>query len=141
MNRGARHLALAAAALALLLIVSLTFRTNPPNRETTPYENLIRNNRVALSNYIADVLAGRAQKHPGATVFSPPSVSHHDLSLAAVSVDQNTNIYFVSNRSFTTFNVGIVYSPFGKPLLGDGMEPRIVWTVRLEDGWYCYKSQ
>jgi hypothetical protein len=140
-NRGARHLAFAAAALALVLIFPFTLRTNSPGRQTIPYENLIRNDRVALSNYVDDLLTGRVQKRPGMKVFSPPPVSDHNLSFTAVSVDQNTNICFVSNRSFTTFNVGVVYSPFGKPLLGDGMEPRIVQTIRLEDGWYWYKAK
>ena len=133
---------LCAIALCLLLaLASCEGGTNTGGRLERFKNDLLINTNV-LASYITALLEGRVEKIPGEVGFSPPkNVNSTAFTLRSVTVDANTNIYFVTDQSSTFANVGFIYQTHGAALLGDGQEPTIMTNIPIVGRWHYYVSR
>lgn len=116
-------------------------RSSLKTNQVEQYTRALLVNSHILSLYISDLQAGKIERIADSVVFSPPTNFNASFAILNVSTDANSNIYFVTDHSFTMYNVGYVYHPHNKPLLGDGQEPTIVTNVQIADKWQYYRSR
>ena len=87
------------------------------------------------------VLAGKVGRKEPFETYLPPRTNGIDKRIIAVTYDTNRNVYFILTDSFTTFDVGIIFSKTGPPFPGYSAEPRIVTNIHLFSDWYYYKAR
>jgi hypothetical protein len=142
-------LILVSLAVILLAVLTITYRavgTKPlitaiQDRHQQSLEQFIRTHEPSLTNHAELILAGKIEKQKTTVSYPPPSLTNISERVLSVSADANSNIYFITTDSFTTFNVGFIYQREGKPFLGDGQEPTMVTNIYLFNNWYYYKSR
>ena len=99
----------------------------------------IRDNEVALTSYANKIRSDAVGREKGMVTYPPPEIpGAHRNRVIHVTKDDNSNVYFVTDDSFVTFNVGFVLK--AGDLLGDKCEPRIVFRERAFGDWWIYRS-
>ncbi len=101
------------------------------------YAVYIRDREKDLIDYARAVLEGRVEKEAGRINYPSPKLSGKSrIRVKLVTKDANNNVYFVTNESWVSFNVGFVYKQ--GPLLGDGGEDTIAREEHLFGRWWFY---
>src|SRR5207247_5085165 len=98
-------------------------------------------NGKELDRYAAAVIAGEVRKKRGYLSYEPPILAHGGFDVRCATVDANTNVYLVLNDSHATFNIGLIKRRGDAALLGDGLEPQIVYTNHLREDWWYYQTK
>ena len=102
----------------------------------------VSDNEAELTKHAELVLAGKIDKREPSVVYAPPATKGINKRVLGVTYDTNRNVYFILTDSFTTFDVGIVYSREGPPFPGYPSEPQIVTNIHLlRRNWYYYKAR
>ena len=98
-------------------------------------------NGKELDRYAAAVLAGEVRKKRGYITYEPPILDRGGFDVRGATVDANTNVYLVLNDPHADFNIGLIKRRGDAVLLGDGLEPQIVYTNHLRGDWWYYKTR
>src|SRR6266496_6658998 len=98
-------------------------------------------NRKELDRYAAAVMAVEVRKKRSSLTYEPPVLAQGGFDVKCATVDANTNVYLVLNDSHATCNIGLIKRRGAAALLGDGLEPQIVYTNHLRDDWWYYKTR
>ena len=137
-------LLVACATVAVVLAVIVRPIRNRDQRDAQYFRDLdawLVANQKTLDDYVEAVIAGHVKKEPVSILYEPPNLRHGAFFISGASVDANTNVYLVLNGSRVMFNAGLVKRHGEAALLGDGSEPRIVYTNHLRGDWWYYKAQ
>ena len=95
-------------AIALLTIVLLGVAAWKLSRRDTlssseALARTIRKHEAELSHYVSQLLEGKIAKDEGLDSFPPPNIENMKPGILSVSLDGNTNIYFVTDNSWGDF--------------------------------------
>jgi len=135
-------LLVACASLVITVIVSpIRSRDQKDAQYFRSLDAWLVANQKQLDNHAELVILGRVRKQPASILYEPPNLPRGAFSTSGATVDANTNVYFVLTGSHVMFNLGLVKRRGKSVLLGDGTEPRIVYTKHLHGDWWFYKAQ
>jgi len=137
-------LLVACATVAVVLAVIVRPIRNRDQRDAQYFRDLdawLVANQKTLDDYAEAVIAERVRKKPACILYEPPNLPHGTFSTIGATVDANTNVYLVLNGSHVMFTVGLIRRLGEAELLGDGSEPRIVYTNHLRGDWWYYRAQ
>jgi hypothetical protein len=127
--------------IRLIVSAVLSWRAHAAPEKVSTLKKAVVDNEPVMLMHVTNILNGQIEKIPGTVTYPPPQLSSAtSVRFIYVTMDSNTNFYFVSNQSFATFNIGVVYNLNGLPLLGDRLEPRIRTNFPLVGKWLYYHA-